>query len=356
MGRLSFLAILLPIAAAAQETRPVERIQWHTYDLRTQSTSPAGSAAARSQLPIAWDRGILPRATISTVGPGGANRELIDWADVGTPGEPLVVQRFRFSYCTNAATGVSIRLTFYVNENGRDSQDSFAIATFVLPNLPGHTQCGDVSCHGVEVDLPDPASDQFALAGADVDGDGFVDWGVGIQVVDCGDCTHAGPIIMDGRVATSPGAEAGIDVYASPGKLFGAAYVETRDYPGTLGQIGLRLYGDVGCAGDADGDGVCDAFDNCPFTSNPEQHDSDLNGVGDACEPPGCPLSGCDHAGIDADPNGDCIVSLDDLTIVLSHFGYTCNVSAQTGDTNADGRVDLQDLAHVLSRFGNVCE
>ena len=35
---------------------------------------------------------------------------------------------------------------------------------------------------------------------------------------------------------------------------------------------------------DTDGDGVIDNFDNCPAVSNPDQDDSDGNGVGDACE------------------------------------------------------------------------
>lgn len=43
-------------------------------------------------------------------------------------------------------------------------------------------------------------------------------------------------------------------------------------------------------APDADGDGVPDATDNCPRTSNPLQQDGDENGVGDACESTGaCP-------------------------------------------------------------------
>lgn len=41
------------------------------------------------------------------------------------------------------------------------------------------------------------------------------------------------------------------------------------------------------CAGDgdADGDGVCDSVDNCPFTANPDQTDANGDGIGDACAP-----------------------------------------------------------------------
>ncbi|MCC6558011.1 MAG: DNRLRE domain-containing protein [Polyangiaceae bacterium] len=35
---------------------------------------------------------------------------------------------------------------------------------------------------------------------------------------------------------------------------------------------------------DADGDGVCDGDDNCPEAANPDQADSDGDGIGDACE------------------------------------------------------------------------
>lgn len=39
----------------------------------------------------------------------------------------------------------------------------------------------------------------------------------------------------------------------------------------------------MSCSGDADADGVPNGRDNCPFFANPNQRDTDRNGVGDAC-------------------------------------------------------------------------
>jgi hypothetical protein len=38
-------------------------------------------------------------------------------------------------------------------------------------------------------------------------------------------------------------------------------------------------------AGDSDGDGIADNFDDCPTVSDPAQADADSDGVGDACDP-----------------------------------------------------------------------
>jgi LAS superfamily LD-carboxypeptidase LdcB len=40
---------------------------------------------------------------------------------------------------------------------------------------------------------------------------------------------------------------------------------------------------------DEDGDGLTNDTDNCPLVANPDQSDSDANGVGDACEPEATP-------------------------------------------------------------------
>lgn len=49
--------------------------------------------------------------------------------------------------------------------------------------------------------------------------------------------------------------------------------------------VGFRL-GSRGLITDSDGDGVSDDADNCPSISNSDQKDSNLDGVGDACETP----------------------------------------------------------------------
>lgn len=54
------------------------------------------------------------------------------------------------------------------------------------------------------------------------------------------------------------------------------------------------------------------------------------------------------------DVNGDGVVDLSDLAILLSHFGDS-GADPSDGDLNDDGNVDLTDLALLLSLFGTSC-
>jgi hypothetical protein len=55
----------------------------------------------------------------------------------------------------------------------------------------------------------------------------------------------------------------------------------------------------------------------------------------------------------DLDQSG--VVELNDLALLLTHFGTTSGAGPLDGDVDDDGDVDLADLAALLSWFGRVC-
>jgi len=78
-------------------------------------------------------------------------------------------------------------------------------------------------------------------------------------------------------------------------RVIGAATTEAKIAAHTIGGINgdnvqnYVLFGDPatplgGAAPDADADGAIDGFDNCPVDWNPDQADSDADGIGDECD------------------------------------------------------------------------
>ncbi|GEM_PF-1888137 len=55
------------------------------------------------------------------------------------------------------------------------------------------------------------------------------------------------------------------------------------------------------------------------------------------------------------DLDGDGIVGLTDLSIMLTHIGMTEGVDYTDGDLDEDGDVDMSDLAALLARYGQSC-
>jgi uncharacterized protein (TIGR03382 family) len=56
------------------------------------------------------------------------------------------------------------------------------------------------------------------------------------------------------------------------------------------------------CSNDMDGDGIPNAKDNCPLVPNPDQADSDNDGIGDACDPMFCYVVDKTNPGACLDP------------------------------------------------------
>lgn len=95
---------------------------------------------------------------------------------------------------------------------------------------------------------------------------------------------------------------------------------------------------DAGCA-DSDGDSVCDEVDVCPDVADPTQADADSDGLGDACD--ACPADPAD----DADADGVCAdvdncptdSNADQVDADGDGLGDACDTPADTGDSGDSG-------------------
>ncbi|MGH0037373.1 MAG: hypothetical protein ACQGVK_20290 [Myxococcota bacterium] len=92
---------------------------------------------------------------------------------------------------------------------------------------------------------------------------------------------------------------------------------------------------DVREAPDSDRDAVADDSDNCPDDYNPDQADSNDDGVGDACEPPP-PVRLCDV-------DGDADVDRNDVDAIFAARGEPASGPDDPRDSNGDGLITVND-------------
>ncbi len=106
---------------------------------------------------------------------------------------------------------------------------------------------------------------------------------------------------------------------------------------------------------DPDGDGaIC--IDNCPLTFNPDQADSDGDGIGDVCD--NCPdMTNLGQDDSDADGVGDLCDNCPSRNnpgqqdVNTDGIGDACCCVGVTGNINLAGGVDLSDLSTMIAYF-----
>jgi hypothetical protein len=86
---------------------------------------------------------------------------------------------------------------------------------------------------------------------------------------------------------------------------------------------------DTSGSGDRDGDGVPDTVDNCPDAFNPDQRDSDGDGIGDVCDTSG-------SGDRDGDGIPDTLDECPDTPGVLEFAGFPPPPLDSDGDGHAD--------------------
>jgi Thrombospondin type 3 repeat len=100
---------------------------------------------------------------------------------------------------------------------------------------------------------------------------------------------------------------------------------------------------DIPCD-DTDGDGVCDLVDNCPDVANPGQEDSDGDGIGDACDEP-------QALACDVDEDGD--IDKSDIALITALRGESVPPANPLADEDGNGIININDARGCVLKCTN---
>lgn len=313
------LAVLAPPTTyGGPELEPVTGVHYATYDLTTGKVTPTPWQERLGE--SVW------AATENTQYYYGSMAKpwlVLDWGDI-TGGQ--LIGGFAFCYATTiqAPETVTAQLRFYADDNGFNSSGRVLMSMFSIPELPGVGAAFNTWTITVDADLADAG---FTISGNDLDGDQLADfaytfWFPGAEG------TATGPVITDeSNQPTAPGICDAIDTYElsdeDPNDL---TYAGTWWMSSPYAQFYLILYDSI-----------------------------------EPNEP--CPSAGASEHFCTADIDGsrDCIVSLSDLSRLLTTYGKCPGDDGYDGAANLfanhppDACVDLADLAELLTQFGDDC-
>lgn len=172
--------------------------------------------------------------------------------------------------------------------------------------------------------------------------------------------------IVDRSTNTTPGTITYpiIDTFnAVDGRFVKITITGAATYTGTwMSLLEFRIFGDStsGNDTDTDGDGILDINDNCPEISNPDQKDSDNNGIGDVCDTTIIEDSDADGI-LDANdkcsntPSGDAIDTFG--CTLLSSNNFTIETISETCQNKNNGELIIsakEDRNYQLTINGEI--
>lgn len=336
MKRFLFLAATAMLAAPAfadSELLPVSGIRHANYNVATgEITRPDGHEGRAGA--ICWDS----TRTSGSFSGRLTSQVVLDWGDVSADCESAAC--FQIGYATDSSAPITVDVIFYSDENGFGSVGRVPLAAFRLAGLPGGVS-GPGIYNGwlITVTPTSPIDLSNGGTAADLDADGLIDFGYSFQFRGTGDGSGGaierhGPIIADADPNVVPFPAPGIE------DAFDRFSVDPNNPPGPndllIPDVNVLFDGTFWFGGPPG-----------PFAQWYLQLQAG-NGV-PACNQPGCETS---------DINGDCLVDINDLAVLLSNFGTATGATFADGDIDpagGDGDVDITDLAIMLSDFGTNC-